>query len=394
MSAFEAEIRNSLAMLASQVNALTNGMDNLQKKGKKAGDDIKDKFNEAAAAAKKAAEQQKQFDTTIQKVGSGLNKFGGPLGDLIGKLTGGAGMGGALATVATAAALAGFAMKAFNAVVDAQIDRVRRLSAAQRELITIKENARKTEQQQGTEGLSQGERLRTLFNRGGEDAAIEANTIALQGFTTTEEAQSGIAQAFLTKDKKTRDLIIKAATQVTRAGEGGFSDAIKTIQDDPVLLRRIQKGDVGDVSARVVAKNRNQLPSAGNLNNIRNQLERGTFGQAESRFIQQLETTQGLRNDVRIVEQDRVIDGSALSAAREDLARAKSPETAAILELFKKQQQADADMREQAKAQTTILGRIHSTLQNIGALVGGPGDIENQRRRQVIAESNAALGTR
>lgn len=388
---FEAEIRNSLRALNSQVTALNASVDKLQSKGRSAGREVGDAFRRAAPEAAKAKAAVDGFGGTVKKTGEALTKMGGPLGELLGRLTGGAGLAGGLGRVAAAAAVFGLAMRAGNAVIEAQIDRTQKLIDAQKELRDVRASARAAEQQQalGAAG-GQGNDLRQLFVRGNVEAIDTANRLAASGIGDASSIRKGVAQAYTLTGMNEKETAIAAAQRIANMGDMPFDQAIGALVGDRASLKSMMRpGGFKAGLERFILKQRGLSPTAANRAKIGDELTFSETSANESEgLIAELNKTQGSLNQIEKVGQDRVFLGQSSTAAAGQLAAARSPESAAMLELFNRQQQADADMRALIRAQGPIMAGIKDALM----LIGGQGSFETQHRRQQDARAGATFG--
>lgn len=395
---FEAEIRNSLKSLTSQVTALGNSTNVVERKAGSMSASVEAAFRRTNLQMKKAAEAGAEVGMSVKKIGEAAQRAGGPLGEIVGKLTGGAGMSGGLASAAVAAGVLGLAMRVGTTVIDARVQSTKQLIAVTRELTAVKEAAAKKVGEQGLGAAgSQGQSLALLNTRGGPDAINEANEIAATGVASASDVRAGVAASYLRRPRGVsqtmRRAALDAAGQVSSSGEGGFAEAVNAILSSPQLLEKLATEGAAGVAARVVVGNRGQVANGRNLGAARydlaNQRRLAVFGEtASNRAVAALAEIQGVGNQAEQVGQDRIADGSALGAARSALSAAKSPESAGMVALFAKQQQADDEMRRLIKSQ----GRIMADLKDVMMLVGGEGSFRNQLRKKQVAEAGAAFG--
>lgn len=395
---FEAEIKNSLRSLTAQVTALGNSTAVVDKKASSMSASVEAAFRRTNLQMKKAAEAGGSVGESIKKVGDAAKRAGGPLGEIMGKLTGGAGMTGGLASAAVAAGVFGLAMRVGTTVIDARVLSTKALIAATRELTAVKEAAAKKVGEQGLGAAgSQGQSLALLNTRGGPDAIIEANDIAATGVASASDVRAGVAASHLRRSRGVsetmRRTVLEAAGQVSSSGEGGFAEAVNAILSSPQLIEKLVSEGAEGVAARVVVGNRGQVPNGRNLGAARydlaNQHRLAVFGEtASNRAVAALPGIAGVNNQLDEVGQNAIADGSAMGAARSALSAAKSPESAGMVALFAKQQQADDELRLLIKTQ----GRIMGDLKDVLMLIGGEGSFRNQLRKKQVAEAGAAFG--
>lgn len=395
---FEAEIRNSLKSLTSQVTALGNSTTVVERKAGSMSASVEAAFRRTNLQMKKAAEAGGSVGESVKKIGEAAQRAGGPLGEIVGKLTGGAGMSGGLASAAVAAGLLGLALRVGTAVIDARIESTKKLIAATKALSDVKEAAAKKVGEQGLGAAgSQGQSLALLNTRGGPDAINEANDIAATGVASASDVRAGVAASHLRRSRSVSETMrraaLQAAGQVSSSGEGGFAEAVNAILSSPQLLEKLVTEGADGVAARVVVGNRGQVPNGQNVRRARydlaNQNHRAAFGETTSNgAIAALAGIAGVNNQLDEVGQNAIADGSAMGAARSALSAAKSPESAGMVALFAKQQQADDELRLLIKTQ----GRIMGDLKDVLMLIGGEGSYRNQLRKKQVAEAGAVFG--
>jgi hypothetical protein len=361
MTEFEAEIRNSLRALTSQVSALSAGLDKTKAAGKKMGDEVDSAFKKAKEASAAAKKKQDDFNKSILQTGQALQKMGGPLAGIVGQLTGGAGLPAGLARAAAGAALLGIAWKAFSAVSEMNLDRTKKLIEAQRELRDVSTGAAKSIKSQALGAVSsQGANLKTLaFRGGGEDYINLANNLAKRGVTSLDDAQKGMASiAGVSYGRNEEEKLVvrqrlrEVGEQVALSGEGGFGETVDKIISDPVMMRRLANDGGQSVTERMIVRNRGQLETSGNLETVRNQLKKRGSTPVE-KIIKEVT---GIQGQTDVVKQGQITSGNAVGAATEELGSAKDPHSAAMVELFQKQMQADADLAKMAEQQGKVMG--------------------------------------
>ncbi len=361
---FEAEIRNSLRALNTQVTALSSNIDKLQGRGRVAGQEVSKAFQRtavvAATAKREVAEAAKatgDWGTSLKSAGQALTKMGGPLGEVLGKLTGGAGLSGGLARAGVAAALFGLALKAGNAVMEASLDRTQKLIAAQREYGDIKREAVQTERQQALGAFnSQGDDLRRLFTRGNVEAIDEANRISKTGIDNAGSIRKGVAKAYTLTGFNEKETVIEAATQAAHMGDMGFDEGVSALMQDRGLLQSMMApGGFQQGMERFILKGRGLPATAANRAKVADEL---TFSNARSHegYYEQLNTTQGALNEVEKVGQDRFLMGGGAAAAKDALSRAAAPEGGALVDLARQQLREMTELKQLAEAQGKFYG--------------------------------------
>lgn len=361
---FEAEIRNSLRALNSQVTALGSNIDKLQGKGRVAGQEVAKAFQKTAvtaAMAKRetaaAAKESANFGKSIKASGEALTKMGGPLGEILGKLTGGAGLSGGLARAGVAAALFGIALKAGNAVMEATLDRTQKLIAAQREYGDIKREAVQTERQQALGAFgSQGDDLRQLFTRGNVEAIDTANHLAKAGIDDAGSIRKGVAKAYTLTGFNEKETVIEAAAQAAHMGDMGFDEGVSALMQDRGLLKSMMApGGFKQGMERFILKGRGLPATAANRAKVSDEL---TFSQSRARegYYAELNSTQGALNEVEKVGQDRFLMGGGAAAAKDALSRAAAPEGAALVDLARQQLREMSELKQLAAEQGKFYG--------------------------------------
>lgn len=385
---FEAEIKNSLRSLASQVTALGAVVNSSEAKVSKLGDSLQKAFKRGTQAIPVAKQQVDALGQSIQKAGQAAQRMGGPLGEIVGRLTGGAGMTGGLAKAAVAAGLLGLAMKAGTAVIDVRIIRIGLLIDAQKKLsdATAKANEEAKGQALGA-SASQGGNLRTLFSRGNIDAIDTANSLEKSGIDTTDNIQKGVAKAYTLTGHNQKETVIAGAQHLANMGEMNFDQAVSALMADrPAIKSMMTTNGFKNGLVKFIAKNRGVSRSPENLSAISRQLDFSeNNANSPEGLIAELNKTQGTLNGINRIGQNRVFNGEASIAASDQLATALDPMSTQMLEVMR-QHLASQQRLEKLAEQQNIFFRSWENMTNV------QGSYEVQRRRGENAFANAQFG--
>lgn len=350
---FEAEIRNGIRQLQSNVEGLTRSI---------------------GVANRGTKELGKESNKAFKEAGEAVKRMGGPLGEAIAKIGGATGMRGGLAQVAAAALVAGIAFKAYNAVVDANIERTRKQIEAAHELEDAELSAAKSREQHGLAAVqSQGADLRRLVTRGGRKAVDEAEDISRDKTLGIEaaDARRGVANSFTIPAhlRDNRSALIRVAKMVAASGESSFSEAIDQVLSSPELLARLRNGSDSDVARRVVVKRRGQIPTIANLDQAGQDITGRTAelrqgGQGLAGIIKEIIA---IASGEDVTGRKEIEDGTAEIGTRKHAAAVADPKSAALVELSLKQSKVTEDLTKLATEQGRILGLLADVFQPGGS---------------------------
>lgn len=192
-SDFEAQVRNDLRAIQVQVESLSRSTGKLNNETRRYGDAAGQAFRRGRTEITSTSRAAEGLGRSIGQTSQALGKMGGPLGEIIGRLGGGAGMAGGLGKVAAGAALAGIALKAFNAIVDKNLESARDAVEVHLRMAKAMEAAGEATKKLAAAGLGQAGARRSLLAAGGEGAVRDADAVEKDGIATAEEAAQGVA---------------------------------------------------------------------------------------------------------------------------------------------------------------------------------------------------------
>lgn len=363
-SEFQTRIVTDLGQTLQALDAVARRMDAIEK------------------ATKKANSAAKDHQATLSK-GAGVGaakaaqKFGGQGGAIAGQFASAGSMDGILGRVAIGAAVVGVAFRALNAVIDARVNQERQVIELTGKLRDGLAGAAKAASQQAIGGLGQADVVTKLISRGGN--LKQARAIADELGVTDADAAGGLADAML-EFGKFQDGIIKAAKLAAESGQMGFSDAVSALRGDRFARRLAGDGRAGEAAARVVgAKIGDRDFTTAQLAQFSGNLNRGGI-------VDQFTEATGIRNQIGRSQLERVRNGEATGALREELSEAVNPAAAATLRWNKAIEENVAQLEALSKAQ----GAVGALFANLGLLAGGQGSFRQQANRLNISRENAS----
>jgi hypothetical protein len=236
-SDMDVEVRNSLGALRSEVGRLTKAYEDLEKKGRLAGDNTAAALKKAAAEAKKARDEAAKHTGSLQQA---LSRMGGPLAETLGRLTGGfminSREGGSLGKLAIGLGAVGLAIKAIGLVVDAEKDRVTKYGKALKELMDIKENARKSLETRAFSAAELAEEQRKTLAMSGPGGFERANNYAKKFTVSQLDAMKAVQNIDLLFDAKDREEVAEIAGRAARTGIITMADAVEKLSKPGALI--------------------------------------------------------------------------------------------------------------------------------------------------------------
>lgn len=318
-----------------------------------------------------------------------LTRAGGPVGELAGRVGGGAGLAGGMGKAAIAIALVSTALRVLDAASARRIQRVRELIGAERELANARRAGIQAEGAQATAGLSQEGELRLLYSRGGPGAVQLADQIAQSGIGGSE-ARRGVASALTIADPRARAVALSAAQALARTGEMGFAAAVDQVAGNRALQRRFagMQGDVG-VDARSISDN---AAAAAGL--VLGQTGRSMSGRQVqdaymragfSGYLGQASAVRGVTAQTEVAQRGLVERGAAMAPAMQALWQAQDP----IGEALRALQQQQAIAISQLERMERVEGGLTRWTRDMGMWLGGEGSAHQQRLRQQRAYQEA-----
>ncbi|HYG69176.1 MAG TPA: hypothetical protein VD838_16010, partial [Anaeromyxobacteraceae bacterium] len=224
--------------MTTKVDALDRALNKVEKTSQRASGRATRWFKEQEQRTREAEKAAKAYEKTIGGYAGAFKKAGGPLGEMIGRLTGTGGLTGGMARVAAVAAVAGIAVRAYTAVVDHNVRKVRESAEAHREMADAVKAGKAANGATAVGALGQVQPMRLLHAMGGAAAISDANAVASRGVVSGDEAREGVAHAYAIDDQFVRSRAISVAEGVAANG-GDFSKAIDEIVKTKKYQRRL-----------------------------------------------------------------------------------------------------------------------------------------------------------
>jgi len=335
-------------------------------------DGVRARLDAIERSTKRANAAAKDHQATLSK-GLGVNaakaaqKIGGQGGAIAGQVAAGAGMDGVFGKLAVGAAVVGFAFRALNSVIESRVAQERQMIELTGKLRDGLAGAAKSAAQSAIGGLGQEGAVRKLVARGG--SVDDANVVARQAGVSFEDAAAGLADIALEASKLARMRMEQAGIMGAKLG-GGFGDTIGAINNDRFAKRLVEDGRIEEAVARVMSGKGGAKMSADDV-------RRGLRNVGGSQYLSETDkaNAEGLR--IGDNQRERVANGEALGAIKQQVADALNPQAAAIL----KWNEAIAEQVAQLEALGRAQGAFGRVLANIGTLMGGAGSFTNQAER-------------
>lgn len=339
---FEAEVKNSLRQIRASVDGLNRSQQQTQASAKGLGKQLRDAYKEGGVGAVFAKAKAVELDKQLGKVGQAAARLKGPLGEILGNITGGIGMGGGLGKLALAAAAAGVAFKSYGMVVEEVLERSRALAEMNNRVADSMKSIADRQRDLTKEGLGRAGARRKLRGAGGQQAVDQVEEVLDQmPELSRDEVESGVAAVYGRYGAGHRAAAaVRAAVDVARVG-GSFGQAAGTFAE--------QGGAY-------------ESPGAGRrATAMEFQRQTGRVG-APLKVLEQAEAAVGVddpllrkaRDEAGVrVTRDREVTARAPSGdsgARADLAETRNPGAAAALALANAVQQQTAIMQAQLAA--------------------------------------------
>jgi hypothetical protein len=291
-------------------------------------------------------------------------------------------------------ALAGLAIKAVNAMFDAQIDRMDKATAAAKDYNAAIKSGQDIATAQARAGLSQEGDIRKIVGRGGQSGY--ASRYAQENNISLSDAQRAVAAAQLLKEGQ-RSMALGVGASVAASGEGSAGDAVEQIIKDPRLRGRLNLNikDFGDPATFVEEMKRRQDEVASRIIAEKRGVRYSPTLAAEARanvandpYLSQADITTGIENKGGIREQGRVANGETVAAARAAEGRAANPELSAIGDLARKQ----GELIDELRAKAALEKQYYGIFVGLTEIFRPGGSFESQMRRLMQANGSASLG--
>lgn len=302
-------------------------------------------------------------------------KDGGPLGSFSDKIIKGGDMGGVFGRIAVAITAASMALRVYNAVVDANLERVRMVIQAQREMQKVTEDTRKAIDGMARKGEAQLPGFTKLAAAGGQAAIDDAEMVSSTGTATNDQANRGVAAIYnrFGNTKRSRN-----GVDIAMRGAMGGLDFEEVAQELTKYNASIDRPEVADrMLGQMLQRQTNRVGNPATLwqERMRNVDASGFIGRAREQA--------GERSVVAAAERDALM---RTAPGQADAAEAKSPGTKILLETYKVQQEQLAAQQKIADAQPAIA----AALANLGMLLGGEGSETQKLLRMRNAQAEGA----
>jgi hypothetical protein len=285
MSEFEAELRNSLKSISTQVNILSKGLDAVKSSVSESGQQLKRRFHEARGEAE-------NLNHEIYETGHALKGLTGIFGELSHVLTGGFRFEGGLATIAVSAAAAGFAFNTFKEILKGVAEEeLKTFEVTQKLGEAIYTASRRAEHAKLSLGESQIDDTKRLVARTGEQGLEQARGLAGgHNGITLQEAIRGVSSAALINNPRARERAIEVARRIAVIGEGKFDETINNISGNRGILGSLAgSGDIHDSVERQILNNQGRAPTKANRRSATREYLRSDLDTIrESNFITQI----------------------------------------------------------------------------------------------------------
>jgi hypothetical protein len=319
-------------------------------------------------------------------------------------VTGGRGIAGALALngafarVAGGAALAGLALKAYDAVVEADAERHEMATKAVEAYYEAIKSGSSEINKHAKAGLGQTNDIRSLVALGGPEAVAAADQLAAdpRNGVTGQQARRGMSRAY-TLRPDIRQEAIRSALAANKTGLVGFDEALEEISKD----RRLQGILRGGVTAYDSGAQGSDIALGQSRDLVLGSLLSGPLGRKVSAkeaggiydnianpgsanaFLEGSNKAQAVLNGIDLVDRNGVAGGTAEGVARGELAAAMNPVARALADLAIAQTRLSAALEQKARDQSLGAGLV-------GAATGGTAT--NKYLRHLDATSNVGGG--
>jgi hypothetical protein len=340
---------------------------------------LKAKFAELGVVIRNAGNQAntlaKKVITAgnIGKAGQSLSKAGGAAGGFGSNVLGSFGISGTFGRIAVAAGLAAVAARTFLAVQEANLDRTRKTIDAEKQLGDARERGRKEIEKQARAGEAQAPLIRKVFGIGGEGAVNLVDSVTKGGLVNQQDASEGILLALKEFDRQDVGQVVNLANELVAVG-GNFTEVIKEFSKGPKDIAGIY-GSQTRVARDLLGANTSTDYEVEKL------LQRRLRASASNRYLESTRNATGIRSQEAGIERDRATTES-VGLAKTDLAKARDPVSASLVELNITQSQQLQAMERMVASQNQLYVWFQSKF--------GTGVVTELRRTQ-NAQADAAF---
>ncbi len=323
----------------------------------------------AAPAQPPAGDQQGADGSTIAKaVGKLAGRMGGKAKELAKPLDGND-LFGAYSRLAAGIGLVTIAYKAMAAVEQANIDRLQQQIEFENKLQDVRKAGVDARRAAARDGLSTADRERALL----ADPGDLARRNQLAGEFGIDDATAAVLRARKAGKRGASDAALRIATALARTGAFSLDEAMAEIEQTKVRPT--------DRNADLLARRLYRERTGGDLATDGAEAAQRIANDPLQRVAR---ANRAIESQAYLVKQQRAVEEGD-QAAREDLARLRSPETAAMLAAYRESSQKLDELHRLADMQG-LLSRI---VDNTGMLLGGKGSMSNQIERTEIARGAA-----
>ena len=362
--------------LQATITGRDNGASAAIDQSTKAMDRLEKQTNKTTKATK---DLQSEIKKGYRESSAAVAKAGGPLGSIGGRVLGGMGMDGNIGRAAVGFGVLSLALSAWVKVNEVAVERTQKLIDARKQLNAAEDSADKIKDAQGISGAGQASTIRGVLSQGGSFAAEMLKRIETSGLQVGQgDAASGLASLFSALRGQGLDLNGKEARY---AVENGLDLARRGI---PFSQAMAGLGD-GDLSNDKGVRRRAQR-LYGNSIGAYGDSAADAFNDAlkntwNSDYLRAADQTNADLGKLPGIDRDSTIT-NGVGAAKDQVAKASDPLSAAILTLFKQQQQQLAELAELSKTQGKLMSRYLDVF-------GSGGSFDDQMKKLQIAQANA-----
>jgi hypothetical protein len=344
---------------SAAIDQATKAMERLEKQTRK--------------TTKEAKDLQREVKEGYKKSGEAVSKAGGPLGSVGGRILGGVGMDGNIGRAAVGFAVASLAFSALNKVIEVGIAKTQLLIDARKQLNAAEDSAAKIKDGQAISGAGQAGTIRGVLSQGGSFAEEMLKKIETSGVQIGQgDAANGLGAIFKALRSQGLDINGKESRFAVDTG----IDMARRGMPFGEAMTGLGQGDLRNdhgVRRRAVRLYGNSIGAFGDsAGEAYNGALSNTMGSDEANAV--LGKLPGIDRDST--------KSNGVSAARDQVGKATDPGSAAMLALFKVQQQQLADLSEMAQAQGKVFGLLADVFKPEGSF-------ETQIRRINNAQASA-----
>lgn len=383
-SEFEAEIRNSMRQLQSVIEGVGKAQGKTTAEVAKFAAAAKAAFGGSAKPLADAEKAARAHARAIHEIGAAAARVGGPLGDMISRFASTTSSSTGLTRLALAATGVGVALAVVNGVVKRSEEAARAAAESWKQMTQAVIGAHTAANAVGTAGLSQAGVRRPLIAAGPEAVAMAGvlTTSQKYGGLDPDDAAAGTAAIYNKYGPGERAAATAFhARYLAKTGAFSFAEAAQGL---------IGRG--GDASApglglamasRLYAEKtgRRGNPEAAYLAAV------GNVDADASGYLQGVEGTNRVHGLTQEVQRTAVANGRAKTAALGELASAKDPLSAAVLQVANSNAIIGQSLQKVADAQNGLVAWLEHYP---GQVLGGSGSEQDAANRFNAAQAGGA----